>query len=72
MHTVFKCSTKSSRQLSQLKKVKLSAKSSPLSPTTGRELSHLDIRPTIEKLLGLPPLECRECGSAIQEFFTSD
>lgn len=28
--------------------------------------THLDIRPTIEKLMGLAPTECEECGKVIQ------
>ncbi|MEO5970256.1 MAG: alkaline phosphatase family protein [Bdellovibrionia bacterium] len=33
--------------------------------------THLDIRPTIEKLLGLAPLQCEGCGKVIQELIVA-
>jgi phosphopentomutase len=32
--------------------------------------SHADIRPTIEALLGLAPIQCRTCGHPMREFLT--
>ena len=41
----------------------LTAKKTPVK----KGYTHLDIRPTVEKLLGLPPTQCKECGSVIEE-----
>ncbi len=62
---------RNAEQVSARKKLTRAQSPRPVSmvPSPGSlDLSHLDIRPTLEKLMGLSPTQCQGCGNVIPDF----